>query len=269
VKKELEIKIKERTKELEESVMKLRKSESDLMDLNQVKDRLFSIISHDIKNPLTTLDSFLNLLMNHHDKLTNEEFSDLSSKTKFALQNLRLLLENLLQWSRLQQNHLPFNPDKIKVSEPIKRNLKLFSLMIEQKKIDVKTQFINDDIEVWADKDMIEFIARNLIHNALKFTPKGGNVNIRVDKNDGMVTVSVDDSGKGMSKNEIDRILIAGEGFSSVGTENERGNGIGLLMCKDFVERNGGELSINKNSEGGTTVIFEVPYYDKVGAIMI
>jgi len=265
----LEVKINERTKELEESILKLKNSEHELTELNQVKDRLFSIISHDIKNPLTTLDSFLNLLMNHHDKLTKEEFSELSSKTKFALQNLRLLLENLLQWSRLQQNHLPFNPDVVSISKSINKTLKLFSLLIAQKKIRVETKMTTEEVEVWADKDMLEFIFRNLINNALKFTPKGGSVLISILKREGIVLVTVEDTGKGMTKKEIDRILIAGDGFTKSGTENERGNGIGLIMCKDFVERNGGELQISNSSNGGTKVTFEVPYYDQVGAITI
>lgn len=253
----LEDKVKQRTKELETTLKQLKASESDLRELNMVKTRLFSIISHELKSPLTTVDSFLNLLINHYKKLTPEELSELSNQTQFALQNLTLLLDNLLLWSRLQQDKVRFEPQQLELYRLIDRAIKLFAMLIKQKNINIKVDSNVDDVVLFGDKDMLEFITRNLLHNAIKFTPKNGNIDISASTDDSVVTISISDSGVGMSKDMIHQILNKGQGFTREGTEQEKGSGIGLIICKDFVEKNGGTLNIK--SEKGTSVIFSLP----------
>ncbi|MEO9870495.1 MAG: ATP-binding protein [Ekhidna sp.] len=254
---ELEQQVTERTKELEETLTQLKISASDLRELNEVKSRLFSIISHELKSPLTTVDSYLNLFINHYNKLSQEELSDLSDKTRFSLQNLTLLMDNLLLWSRLQQDNLTFNPIEIDLRKVVDKSVKLFSLLLEQKKIKLKIEHEVDDTILMADKDMLEFVIRNLLHNSIKFTPKHGQVKIAARSINNLSNISIEDSGIGMTNQMIVQILNKGEGFTRNGTEQEKGSGIGLLMCKDFVEKNGGSLDIK--IQKGTIVSFTVP----------
>ncbi|MEP1034461.1 sensor histidine kinase [Ekhidna sp.] len=258
-KDELETQVKERTSELEDILRQLKISEGELRELNQLKSKLFSIISHELKSPLTTVDSYLNLFINHYNKLSPEEISELSDKTRFSLQNLTLLMDNLLLWSQLQQDSLSFNPIKVDLRKAIDKSIKLFSLMIEQKKIRIEIDAAIDEIVLQADKDMTEFVVRNLIHNAIKFTPKNGRIKMSA-KNEGKCSsISIIDTGIGMTKDMIRQILEQEEGFTRTGTEQEKGSGIGLLMCKDFIEKNGGKLEIS--TDKGTNVTFYLPQH--------
>ncbi|MEL7145196.1 MAG: sensor histidine kinase [Bacteroidota bacterium] len=253
---QLEAEVTARTKELQETLQQLRLSESELRELNQVKSKLFSIISHELKSPLTTVDAYLNLFIKHYHKLSQEELSDLSNKTRFSLQNLTLLMDNLLLWSRLQQDRLTFNPVSVDLRRLIDKSVKLFTLLLEQKNIRLS---IDDEVNesiLYADKDMLEFVVRNLIHNAIKFTPKNGEITLSVSQRNGLSTVAIADTGIGMTNDMISQVLTKGESFTRSGTEQEKGSGIGLLMCKDFIEKNGGELRITV--EHGTTVSFTV-----------
>lgn len=254
---ELEKQVKERTKELEETLDQLKLSEAELRELNQVKSKLFSIISHELKSPLTTVDSYLNLFINHYNKLSKEELSDLSDKTRFSLQNLTLLMDNLLLWSRLQQDNLMYNPVSIDLRKVIDKSVKIFLLLVEQKKIHLSIEHEVDETVLYADKDMLEFVIRNLIHNAIKFTPKNGHITISAKNNGRYSSISIQDTGIGMTNEMIGQIMVKGEGFTRHGTEQEKGSGIGLLMCKDFIEKNGGLLSISKKK--GTIVSFTAP----------
>ena len=254
---ELETKVRERTQELELILGQLQVSEAELRELNQLKSRLFAIISHDLKSPLATVDSFLNLLINHYNKLSPDELSDLSSKTQFALQNLTLLLDNLLLWSRFQQDSLSFNPKDIELYRVVDKSLKLFVLLIEQKKLVVDVGREVDDALVYGDKDMIEFIIRNLIHNAIKFTPKGGEIMINCSFEKESIKILFKDSGTSLTESMINQILHTTEGFRNEGTEQEKGSGIGLIMCKDFIERNSGTFEIDITN--GTVITIRLP----------
>ncbi len=257
-KDKLEQKVKERTLELELLVDKITSSENKLRDLNALKDRLFSIISHDLKSPLTTVDSFLNLLINHHTKLSSDEMAELSGKTKAAIQNLTLLLDNLLHWSRMQQDYMSFNPITTTLGGLIEKNHRLFRLLIEEKQLQVTIDPGIAEVKVWADKDMLDFVFRNLLHNAIKFSPNGGLIIVNSEVDGDYLNVTVEDRGVGMTQVDIDNILIYNTGFTKQGTDQERGTGIGLLMCKDFVNRNSGELTITRLNQG-TRVNFSVP----------
>lgn len=255
---QLEQKVKERTQELELLLDKISHSENKLRELNALKDRLFSIISHDLKSPLTTVDSFLNLLLNHHQKMTDEEFAVVSNKTKFALQNLSLLLDNLLHWSRLQQNYVSFNPVRTAILPLVEKNIKLFRLLLEEKQLRLQVKEAQLDHEVWVDRDMIDFVVRNVLHNAIKFSPKNSRIEIEGAMLEDYLSVKITNQGVGMTQKEISQILEQGESFTKTGTEKEKGTGIGLLMCKDFIERNGGHMEITSHPQG-TAVSFTAP----------
>lgn len=257
---ELENQVKQRTLELEQALEQIKVSESELRALNKVKTKLFSIISHELKSPLSTVDSYLNLFIKHYNKLTQEEIAELSEKTRLSLHNLILLMDNLLTWSRLQQEDIQFNPVEIDLRKVVDKSIKLFALLIEQKKLRINISSEIDEVMLCADKDMSEFIVRNLLHNAIKFTPIDGEITISSKELDGKTQVCILDSGIGMPAEMIDKILNQEERISRNGTEREKGSGMGLLMCKDFVERNGGSLEIN-SSPSSTEVSFILPSY--------
>ncbi len=256
---QLEQQVKERTQELEETLEQLKASESEMRELNLVKSKLFSIISHELKSPLTTVDSYLNLFINHYNKLSEKELSELSSKTRFSLQNLTLLMDNLLLWSSLQQDSLSFYPVEIDLRKLVDKSIKLFSLLIEQKNIKLKIDNQIDETILYADKDMIGFVVRNLIHNSIKFTPKNGLIHISARGHKRLAEIHIEDTGIGMTAEMIENILKRGVSLTREGTEKEKGSGIGLLMCKDFIEKNGGNLNIKTGR--GTNVSFTVPIY--------
>ncbi len=256
-KEQLEVLIKERTGELEKTLAQLKVSEHELRELNDLKTKLFSIISHELKSPLTTVDSYLNLLINHYDKLTPTDFSDLSNKTKFSLQNLTLLLDNLLLWTRLQQNNITYQPVRVDLRRVVDKSVKLFHLLFEQKQIKLVVEPEVDEIIAICDKDMVEFVFRNLLHNALKFTPKKGTITIAATVNERYSRIFIKDTGVGMSPELIRKILEDNVSYTRLGTEEEKGTGIGLLMCKDFIEKNGGHLEMK--AENGTVVSFSIP----------
>ncbi|MFZ1808864.1 MAG: sensor histidine kinase, partial [Cyclobacteriaceae bacterium] len=256
-KDQLEVLIRERTGELEKTLEQLKISEHELRELNDLKTKLFSIISHELKSPLTTVDSYLNLLINHYDKLSSTDFSDLSNKTKFSLQNLTLLLDNLLLWTRLQQNSITYQPVRVDLRRAVDKSVKLFHLLFEQKQIKLVVEPEVDEIIAICDKDMAEFIFRNLLHNALKFTPKKGTITIAATVFEQYSWIFIKDTGVGMSPELIRKILEDNVSYTRLGTEEEKGTGIGLLMCKDFIEKNGGILEIK--AEKGTVVSFSVP----------
>ncbi|MEO9477565.1 MAG: sensor histidine kinase [Cyclobacteriaceae bacterium] len=257
---DLEVQVKARTRELEDTLHQLKLSESELRELNQVKSKLFSIISHELKSPLTTVDSYLNLFINHYNKLSKEELSELSDKTRSSLQNLTLLMDNLLLWSRLQQDSLTFLPTKIDFRKALDKSVKLFSLLIEEKKIKLSVDPEIDEAILYGDKDMVEFIVRNLLHNSIKFTPKNGQINISAMSTGTLSHISIEDTGIGMPVKMIDQIMNHGKSLTRNGTAQEKGSGIGLLMCKDFIEKNGGTLTIDGSK--GTKVTFTIPVSD-------
>ena len=258
-KDELEKLVKDRTKELEKTLTQLRLSEKELRELNEVKSKLFSIISHELKSPLTTVDSYLNLLIKHYNKLSPEEISELSDKTRFSLQNLTMLMDNLLLWSRLQQNNLSFNPVEVDLRKVVDKSIRLFILLIEQKHIKLEVDHEIDEAILYADKDMIEFVVRNLLHNSIKFTPKNGKIKLSASCDNGLSRINISDTGIGMTSEMINQILIENQNLTRNGTEQEKGSGIGLIMCKDFVEKNGGKLEIKAGK--GTKVSFSIPLY--------
>lgn len=257
-KEELEWQVRLRTDELQAAVLKLRQSEQELRDSNRVKDRLFSIISHDLKSPLVTLDSFLNLLVRHTHRLSAEEMQKLTEKTRSALRNLSLLLENLLQWSRLQLDHLPFNPQPTDAGELVQRAVRLFEAAAEEKGIRL-VQEVEGPI-VWADPDMAAFTVRNLLHNAIKFTPKHGTIRIFCREYQSMLEISISDTGRGIAPAEL-QALMRQKTFSQLGTEQEKGTGLGLMMCIDFVEKNGGTLRAESTPGSGSCFTFSLPLY--------
>ncbi len=235
-----------------------RRSNRKLQEINDTKDKLFSIIGHDLKGPLNSLTAFSTLLLHHTDSLTKDEIKMLSLDLDKSLKNLFTLLENLLEWGRSQSGNIDFKPEAFDLAIVLKENQDLLKGLAENKKITI----VNDNaasLSVKAHHNSINTVVRNLISNAIKFTPEGGKITLKVESAERQLRVSVEDTGVGMSEAAIQRLFKIGTKHSTLGTAQEKGTGLGLVLCKDFVEKNGGTIGVESIEGKGSTFYFTVP----------
>ncbi|MBX9893010.1 MAG: sensor histidine kinase [Chitinophagaceae bacterium] len=249
--------LKAQNLQLEAFIQQLEESRSQLTELNQVKDKLFSIISHDLRNPLATMQSFLKLITERHDQLSETDKEKLIAEAQQSLDYLNQLLYNLLQWSKSQMQLLEFRPDYQSVLDALERNRRLLFLQAQMKQIQVQVSS-TDALTVYADKDMLDFMLRNLLSNAIKFSNKQSQVNIRAWKEGDATMIAVQDEGIGMSEQIKEQLLHANITSSRRGTGKERGTGLGVLITKEFITRHGGEMHIKTAPGEGTvfTLVF-------------
>ena len=249
--------LKAQNLQLEAFIHQLEESRSQLTELNQVKDKLFSIISHDLRNPLATMQSFLKLITERHDQLSETDKEKLIAEAQQSLDYLNQLLYNLLQWSKSQMQLLEFRPDYQSVHDALERNRRLLFLQAQMKQIRVQVSS-TDALTVFADKDMLDFMLRNLLSNAIKFSNKQSQVNIRAWKEGDATMIAVQDEGIGMSEQIKEQLLHANITSSRRGTGKERGTGLGVLITKEFITRHGGEMHIKTAPGEGTvfTLVF-------------
>lgn len=235
----------------------LIKSEERLRELNATKDKFFSIIAHDLKNPFNDLMGFTQLLalnINKYDKTKIEQFTQIIHQSSKLAYNL---LENLLDWSRSQTGTLKFRPERICISQLIDENIELLESTARNKNIEIYSE-VNGETYAYADKNMVRTIIRNLISNAIKYTNQGGHIRIQSSCSKSC-KISVTDSGIGISADNINKIFKIDESFSTIGTEREKGTGLGLILCKEFVEKNGGKLRVKSEHGKGSTFTFTLP----------
>ncbi|MBX0334393.1 sensor histidine kinase [Pontibacter sp. HSC-14F20] len=255
--------LRHRTQELKDTVRKLKASEHKLRRLNYFKDRFFSIISHDIRTPLATLESFLNILVNFSDKMKPDQMQKLATHTQVSVRNLQALLENLLQWSTAQTasgHHVRFEPEVLTLEELVNRNVALLSDTADTKQITWQVQ-VAPTLQVRADAHMLDFVVRNLLHNAIKFSYPGGLIKVSAEKGPGnMATIAVTDQGTGVSPDVLATLFkLETPAMATKGTINEKGTGLGLLLCRDFVERHGGKIQVETALGQGSRFYFTVP----------
>ena len=248
----------QKSKELALVNNKLNQSEKELRKINANKDKFFSIISHDLRSPFTSLIGFSEFLASEVDDLSKEEIKEFSQNIFKSARGTFALLENLLQWSRIQTGNIEFAPSQYCLDEHINRLIELYQVTALRKKIKVKA-YVEKDLKIYADQNMVETILRNLLSNAIKFTPRGGQITIFAKNMSKMVEIKVVDSGVGMNKATQSKLFKIGENVSTQGTEQERGTGLGLILCKEFVETNGGKLSLKSSLNKGTTFRFTLP----------
>jgi signal transduction histidine kinase len=223
-----------------------------------MKDKFFSIIAHDLKNPI---GSFLNLsevMFRTFDDFSREEMKEFIEALYESSQNLFKLLDNLLTWSRAQTGKIDFNPENFNLYAIVDSNLSLFKLNAENKKIKL-TNNLNPGTYVFADINMINTVIRNLVSNSLKFTNEGGEIKAHSKIHGDMLEISVTDTGIGMSEKIKNKLFRIDTHHTSVGTSNEKGTGLGLILCKEFVNRNGGDIRVESEVGKGSTFSFTVP----------
>lgn len=236
----------------------IKKYAEDLNQLNITKDKFFSIIAHDLKNPFITILGFSELLLSDFSELTDEEKIFYLSEMHKSAEVSHSLLQNLLQWSRSQTGKIEFNPKKISLFESTSQNMELLKSTAEKKEISLINN-VPESICVKADEDMLNTILRNLITNAIKFTNKQGTITVAAKIIDNMVEVSVQDTGVGMDERTKNKLFRLDETVTNTGTDNEVGTGLGLLLCKEFVEKHGGKINVESQIGIGSKFIFTIP----------
>jgi two-component system, sensor histidine kinase LadS len=255
--------LRNKTQELKHTVRQLKASELKLMRINSIKDRFFSIISHDLRTPLATLDSFLNILINFSDRMKPEQMQKLANHTQLSVRNLQALLENLLQWSAAQSGSadtVSYDPEEVYLSEIVQRTLDLLEDTAVAKGINWQLE-LPENLKVYADANMLAFVIRNLLHNAIKFSGAGSSIKLSAAITDGgMAEVAVQDQGTGMTPETVASLFNQEQLASTTkGTANEKGTGLGLLLCRLFVERNGGFIWVSSEVGRGSRFWFTVP----------
>lgn len=234
---------------------RLEESQRQLRELNATKDKFFSIIAHDLKNPFTSLLSISEMMSKNFNVLDEEDkVSSLQSFYRSA-RRIYILLENLLTWSRAQTGGVEFNPVDFNISELALECTKLFHLHAEHKGISLQLS-AKENIMAHGDPEMINTVFRNLLHNAIKYSKSGGTVELDIRHEDGMIRVSVKDEGVGISGDQLKGLFSLASQSISKGTDGEKGTGLGLIISKEFVEKNWGRLMVNSEPDKGSTFSF-------------
>lgn len=252
-KQDLELRVREQTQSLQEQNDKLTQ-------LNAVKDKLFSVLTHDLRNPLATMQSFLKLLTEQYEKLSEEEKVKLFKEAQDSLDHLNRLLFHLLQWSKSQMNLLEFDPAPQHLATALERNRRVVHLQARLKQITVQLS-AGSHLYVMADAAMLDFVLRNLLSNAIKFSHKGGEVQVEANllPQQPMVQIRISDTGVGMQPDTVQEILTTHVLTTRRGTHREKGTGLGLLISREFVAKNSGNFSIFSEPGQGTTIVVEWP----------
>jgi signal transduction histidine kinase len=230
----------------------IKKRSVELEQLNQVKDKFFSIISHDLRSPMNALAGILDLADKKH--IQPEEFSHLTKELRVQFNHTKTLINNLLDWTLLQMDKLNIHEDKVDLHGMVEENFKLFAAT-QTKSLQMKNLITRGTTAI-ADMNMLNLVFRNLILNAMKFTEVGGVVSVAARIVDGFVELSITDTGVGIAS-EVQKILFEKTtGYSTRGTANEKGTGLGLILCKEFVERMGGKIWLESEPGKGSTFYF-------------
>jgi signal transduction histidine kinase len=230
----------------------------ELRNLNATKDKFFSIIAHDLRSPFNSIMGFSELLMSkvHHvDKGNIERMAQIiNESSKLAMD----LLENLIEWSLSQSGRIEFQPEEVLLANVVMNVEPLFAPAGKHKGIEIKTE-IPTELAVFADEALLGTVLRNLISNAIKFSYAGGDVNISAKTRDKQVIVSVSDCGIGISESRINNLFRIDYNVSTEGTHKEKGTGLGLILCREFVEKHGGRIWAESKEGEGSTFSFSLP----------
>ncbi len=252
-------KIQLQADELNKQAEELKKTNEELEHLNATKNKFFSIIAHDLKNPFQAIFGFSELLMRNFEDFEEAQRMDLLTMIKTSSESAYNLLENLLQWARTQTDRIKYMPAPINIHDLIEQNVSLCLANTEKKSISVKTD-LNCQGTAWADFNMINLVIRNLLTNAIKFTGNNGMITIACSQfNTDQCIISITDTGIGIAENNIHKLFRIDEYFSTSGTSGETGTGLGLIICKEFIEKNKGKLIVESTLNVGTTFSFTLP----------
>jgi PAS domain S-box-containing protein len=252
--------IKRDEEEMQKLFNEIALSEQKLTELNESKDKFFSIISHDLKSPLQSLLLVSKMLSRSSDELSREEIREYSEDLHNTSGNLYKLLENLLHWSRIQRGAIDYNPEEFDMNSLAAESIDIVQDAAARKDIQIENN-ISNDLHPVADINMTNTVIRNLLSNSIKFTGNGGRITIDAEAvNNEFIRIKISDTGVGMDRETVDSLFKIGRQKSSPGTKDEKGSGIGLILCRELVEKQGGSIGAESEPGKGSTFYFTLPY---------
>lgn len=238
----------------------IRRQAAELEESNRTKDKFFSIIAHDLRNPFQAILGFTELILLDVDDSTPKELTENLHNIKNSAKQLLDLVENLLKWASLQTGKIQIDPEWIDLSDLLEQTRELLEHVAEQKGITISvSDLAPDEAKIYADQNMLQTVLRNLVSNALKFTESGGEVKLKLAKRDDHYLIEVKDNGIGMPQKFAENLLRLDTNTSRPGTEDERGSGLGLLICKEMITLHGGTISVKSEEKKGTTFTIKLP----------
>ncbi len=234
----------------------LEARESELRDNIETKDKLFSIIGHDLRGPIGALQGILKLFSD--GEIDKNEFLEFMPKLTDDVDNISFTLNNLLSWGQTQMNGAVTKPTSVSLESLVTENINLLTEVAKNKSIKIKNE-IGENVLVWSDSNQIDIVIRNLISNALKFTPENGIITLRAQEHKEHWQVAVQDTGVGMDNNTLDKLFSKSSNITTYGTNNEKGTGLGLSLCKEMVEKNNGSIWVESKLRIGSCFYFTLP----------
>ena len=231
---------------------------NQLKELNATKDKLFSIIAHDLKSPFNSILGFSDLLLENIRNYDIDKTETYISNINLTSKHILVLLENLLDWAKTQTGLIVFKPKRQDLKAIVQDIIDMLDSTAKIKNISLNISAVSN-MDVYADPNMLHTILRNLISNAIKFTKSGGNIDIIAISEQDHVKISVIDNGVGMNEETLNKIFGIETNFTSNGTANEKGTGLGLILCKEFVEKHGGKIWVESELGKGSRFIFTLP----------
>ncbi|NUM72416.1 MAG: hypothetical protein HUU43_16345, partial [Ignavibacteriaceae bacterium] len=252
------LELKDVNESLQQEIEIRKQKEEELQLVNSQREKFFSIVTHDLKSPFFGLQGYSEILINDYQELTDEERLKFITEINEVSKSSYNLLENLLNWSRLQAGRMEFNPKHILLNTIVENVMRLFNQNAVTKNIALINK-INEEIIVHADENMLNLILRNLIGNSIKFTPNGGAVAIYTTDSEQGTVICVKDTGVGMSREAASRLFKVEHIQTTLGTEKEKGSGLGLLLCLEMVQKHGGTIRVESEPGEGSTFMFNLP----------
>ena len=245
---------------LTEKNRKIGLQHKELLKVNETKDKFMSIIGHDLRNPIGAFKDVIGQLADFPEMFTDDLRQQIINELREEAESTYFLLDNLLSWAKSQKDAVSYKPERLDISTLVKNNIQLNFRASESKLIRVTTD-LQGELQAYADHNMVNLILRNLISNAIKFTENGGLVQVIAKEEAGKIVVSIKDTGVGISEEDVPKIFNPNAHVSTYGTNHEKGSGLGLLLCKEFVETNGGTIWVESKQGQGTTFTFTLKKY--------
>lgn len=254
----LEAELTQKNLEIEQQAKELEQQRTDFEALNSTKDKFFAIIAHDLKNPFSTVLGLSELLAREFESFDSDSLKNFISQIYRYSNNTYNLLENLLQWSMLQTGRMPMKPKMVNLNQIIEENVDLLSGNSRQKNIDIEVVSCSD-CSAYVDSNQVTTVVRNLLSNAIKFTSANGKIVLTVDSVNDFWQVCIEDNGVGISSADLKKLFRIDSNPSRIGTSQEKGTGLGLILCKEFVEQNGGKIWVESKPGVGSKFCFTIP----------
>ncbi len=236
----------------------IERQAEQIRKINRTKDRLYSVIAHDIKSPFANISMLISTIAEGYLEPGSPEYDEILQSINNSTKETYSLLENLLQWTRSQTGDIECNPEEILIEELVHNAFRFFSPNAAKKSISLE-QDLADGLYIIADRMTMQSVMQNLVNNAIKFTPRGGNIRISSRLEGPSAIIEVSDTGIGMNNEKLSKLFVDGQHFTTKGTNNEKGSGLGLLLVKDFIAKNQGRLEVSSQEGKGTTFRIVLP----------